>query len=49
MITFETVKRVLTFVILLAMATSALSCASHPKKHKKLKPRKEIPCPLKDC
>ncbi|HTF17177.1 MAG TPA: hypothetical protein VK658_03840 [Chryseolinea sp.] len=49
MITFEAVKRVLTFVTLVAITLSVASCASHPKKHKKLKPGKEIPCPLKDC
>ena len=49
MTTFEAVKRVLTFVTFVAITMSVGACASHPKKHKKLKPGKEIPCPLKDC
>ena len=49
MITFDPVKRVLTFVTICMITLSLASCASHHKKHKKLKPGKEIPCPLKDC
>jgi len=39
-------KRLLVF--LLISSVLAFGCASN-KKHKRLKPGKPIPCPLKDC
>ncbi len=43
-------KRLLTFITMLALVLSMEGCASHhSKKHKKLRPGKPIPCPLKDC
>ncbi len=45
--------RILNFgvkVLLLATIVMAASCASNKHKpHKKLKPGKPIPCPMKDC
>jgi hypothetical protein len=38
-------KKIITFILLMAMA---MSCASQ-KSNKKLKPGKPIPCPQKDC
>jgi len=43
------VKRLIRLSILIILVLLIEACASHPKKHKKLKPGKPIPCPLKDC
>ena len=44
------VKKLIRLSLILMMAFLISACASHHhKKHKKLKPGKPIPCPLKDC
>jgi hypothetical protein len=40
------VRKTIVFVLALAVI---LSCGSHNKHKKKLKPGKPIPCPTKDC
>ncbi|MGE0772474.1 MAG: hypothetical protein AB7K37_12230 [Cyclobacteriaceae bacterium] len=43
------ILKLLRYILLLFLSVSIVACASTRKPHKKLKPGKPIPCPLKDC